>query len=323
MREYNLKSKEILKGTLMNNTKKGIFYIILSALGFATMSLFVQLAGDGVPFMQKTLFRNIVATIFSFGLIIKQGGDFSFKKENLKFLLMRASFGTISMFLNFYAIDNLILADASTIAKLSPFFVIIFSFFILRERIRIWQIVSIIVAFIGSIFIINPNIIISIFVNVPISSTMTTIPALAGFFGAMTAGLAYTFIRKLSIGGERGPFIIFFFSAFSMVACLPFVVFNFVPMTLTELLFLLGAGVAASLGQFGVTSAYAHAPAKDISVYDYSQIVFSALYSFFIFGVLPSGYSVIGYVIIISVAVFIFIRGNSRVVSEDSGSKKE
>ncbi len=306
----------------MNNTKKGIFYIILAALSFATMSLFVQQAGDGVPFMQKTLFRNIVAVFFSLGLILKQGSGFSFKKENLKYFILRASFGTISMFLNFYAIDNLILADSSTIAKLSPFFVIIFSYFILGERIKLWQGMSIVVAFIGSIFIINPNIIISIFTGAPIASTVSTIPALAGFFGALTAGLAYTFIRKLSIGGERGPFIIFFFSTFSMVACLPFVLPNFVPMTLIELAYLLGAGVAASFGQFAVTAAYANAPAKDISVYDYSQIVFAAIYSFFIFGEVPSGYSVIGYVIIVAVAVYIFIRGNARLVKVDSERDK-
>ncbi len=297
----------------MNNTKKGIFFIILAAFSFSTMSLFVQLAGDGVPFMQKTLFRNIVAVFFSLGLILKQGGDFSFKRENLKFFILRASFGTISMFLNFYAIDNLILADSSTIAKLSPFFVIIFSFFILGERIKLWQVASIIVAFIGSVFIINPHIIFSIFTGTQISSTMSTIPALAGFFGAMTAGIAYTFIRKLSLGGERGPFIIFFFSAFSMVACLPFVIFNFVPMTITEFLCLIGAGLAASGGQFAITSAYSYAPAKDISVYDYSQIIFAAIYSFFIFGELPSGYSVIGYVIIIAVAIYMFIRGNNKL----------
>lgn len=40
------------------------------------------------------------------------------------------------------------------------------------------------------------------------------------------------------------------------------------------------AGMAATSEQFGITAAYCYAPARDISVYDYSQIVFSAILGF-------------------------------------------
>ncbi len=291
----------------MTNKKKGIFYIILSALCFATMSLFVQLAGD-VPFIQKTFFRNIISLVFSFSLIMKQGGDFSFKKQNTKFFILRSFFGTLGIFCNFYAIENLILSDAATIAKLSPFFVILFSFLILKEKIKLWQFTSIAIAFIGSLLIVNPGIFVSIFTGVSLEITETTFPALVCMLGALSAGVAYTMIRRLSIAGERGPFIVFFFSVFSTVVCLPFLIFGYTPMTLLQIMFLVLAGVFASFGQFTVTAAYSNAAAKDISIYDYSQIVFSAIYGFFVFGVIPPSTSVFGYIIIVSVAVFMYLK---------------
>ena len=69
---------------------------------------------------------------------------------------------------------------------------------------------------------------------------------------------------------------------------------------------LLMAGVAATGGQFGITAAYCYAPARDISVYDYSQIVFSAILGFFLFGQLPDVYSWMGYGVICAMAVWMF-----------------
>ncbi len=295
----------------MDNKKKGILFILLGAFSFATMSLFVRLSGD-LPFIQKTFFRNIIAVAFSLSLIIKTGGNFSYKKENLKFLFLRSICGTVGIFCNFYAIEHLLLADAAMIAKLSPFFVILFSFIILKENIKSWQLVSILIAFTGSIFIVNPMLIEGVFTGVMPESSLGSIPALAGIIGAMAAGMAYTYIRKLSFGGERGPFIIFFFSVFSTICCLPFLFFDYQPMTVEQILFLLGAGLAASSGQFAITSAYSYAPAKEISIFDYSQIVFSAFYGLLFFGDIPSPYSLIGYVLIISVAVFMFFKGRKN-----------
>jgi drug/metabolite transporter (DMT)-like permease len=87
----------------------------------------------------------------------------------------------------------------------------------------------------------------------------------------------------------------------------PFLIFNFTPMTLKQTLILIGAGLSAAGGQFGVTTAYYNAPARDISVYDYSQILFSAILGYIAFRQVPDFYSLIGYVIIISMAIIVFI----------------
>ena len=83
-------------------------------------------------------------------------------------------------------------------------------------------------------------------------------------------------------------------------------------MNLYQLVMLICAGLFACGGQFSITAAYSHAPAKEISVYDYSQIVFSALLGLILFGQLPDIYSFIGYLIIIAVAVFMFVYQNRK-----------
>ena len=100
--------------------------------------------------------------------------------------------------------------------------------------------------------------------------------------------------------------IIFLFSAFSCLVALPWLLLHYEPMTWKQLLSLIGAGLAAAGGQFGVTNAYFYAAPKDISVYDYTQIIFAALLGFFLFQQVPDGYSILGYCIIIGMAVCMF-----------------
>lgn len=286
----------------MSKNKKylGIVYIITSAFCFAFMNAFVRLAGD-LPSTQKSFFRNFVALIFASIIVIKNKIPFKVQhKSNIPALLVRAGLGTVGILCNFYAIGHLVLADASMLNKMSPFFVIIFSFIFLKERLTFFQGAAVFTAFIGSLFIIKP------------SFNMEMFPAFLGLVGGMCAGAAYTAVRYLGNHGEKNPFIVAFFSAFSCLTTLPFLIFDYHPMTGYQLLSLMGAGLAAAGGQFSITAAYTKAPAKEISVYDYSQIIFATILGFFLFGDVPDIYSVIGYVIIIAMAVLMFLYNTKR-----------
>ena len=89
---------------------------------------------------------------------------------------------------------------------------------------------------------------------------------------------------------------------------LPYLIFDFHPMSLSQFGCLLLAGLFASGGQFTITAAYTYAPARDISIYDYSQIIFATALGFIFLGQIPDHLSFIGYGIIIlaSLAMFIF-----------------
>lgn len=284
----------------MSKKTKGILFITLSAFFFALMNLFVRLSGD-LPLMQKSFFRNAVAFLFALAVLLRSEKKFEFQRKNLPQLILRSTFGTIGILCNYYAVDHLVLSDASMLNKLSPFFAIIISYLYLKEKVTPFQVSAVVIAFIGALCIIKPGL-----------SSLTTGPALVGALGGLGAGAAYTMVRKLSLNGERGPFIVFFFSAFSCLVCIPYLLAAFHPMTPQQFVFLLLAGFAAAGGQFSITAAYANAPAREISVFDYSQIVFAALMGFVFLQQIPDLWSVIGYIIICgtSIAMFFYNQKN-------------
>ena len=72
------------------------------------------------------------------------------------------------------------------------------------------------------------------------------------------------------------------------------------------------AGISAALGQVGITTAYKYAPAKEISVFDYTQVVFAALLGILFLGETPEPLSILGYVIIIGTAFYRWNRLRTR-----------
>ncbi|MDE6274416.1 MAG: DMT family transporter, partial [Clostridiales bacterium] len=266
-------------------------YILGAALMFALMNLFVRLAGD-LPVMQKVFFRNLFAAIIMFIVLCFDKQKFRIKsKECFFWLFMRALLGFLGVILNFYAIDRLNISDASILNKLSPFFAIVFSIFLLKEKPKFMEVLFVVIAFIGAMFVVKPTF------------GVEALPALSGFASGACAGFAYTCVRILGIKGERGVMTIFFFSAFSTIVALPFFIAFYEPMSWLQLVYLLLAGLSATGGQFFITAAYRKAPAKEIAVFDYSQVLFAALLGFFFLEQLPDIFSIIGYIIIIGAAV--------------------
>lgn len=290
----------------LTKKQKGILFIILAAMFFALMNCFVRLSGD-LPTVQKSFFRNLVAVFVAFVVLMRSGVGFSYRWEDMPLLLTRSIMGTMGILGNFYAVDHLNIADASMLNKLSPFFAVIFSIFILKEKPKVFQVLGVIIAFTGSLFIIKPSMDFS-----------HTVPAVVGMIGGLGAGVAYTCVRALGNKGVKGPLIVFFFSAFSCIVVLPYLIFNYNHMEWWQLGSLLLAGIAAAGGQFSITAAYTNATAKEISVYDYSQVIFAAILGFFFFAQIPDIYSVLGYIIICGISIIMFIYNGKEDKKENA-----
>ena len=275
----------------ISNKSKGIICILFAAFGFSLMTFFVRISGE-VPTMEKAFFRNAVAIVASLILLLRSGEKINIKKGCAGDIFLRCLFGTSGLIANFYAIDKLNIADANMLNKLSPFFAILISIMILKEKPKKIDVFAVVAAFLGAMLIVRPS-----------GRNMQLVPSLIGLYGGFGAGTAYVFVRRLGKKGERTSIIVLCFSVFSTLVTIPFIAMCFVPLKPMQLLCLIMAGLSATIGQFGITSAYKYAPAKEISVFDYTQVIFAAVLGILFLGELPTVLSFIGYMIIIGVAI--------------------
>lgn len=281
----------------VNNRTKGIICILLSALSFSGMSSFINLSGD-LPTPQKVFFRNLVALFIATFTLLKNHESFKPTKGCLPYHIIRSAVGLGGVFGNFYATTKMAsTADAAILNKMSPFFTLLFSAIFLKEKVKPRQAMAIMIAFVGAMFVIKPTM-----------ANVELVPSMAGFVGGMCAGCAYTCVRHMGNKGENGRFTVFFFSLFSVVVTAPYLIFNFHPMSGKQLFYLLMVGLCAAGGQFSITAAYTFAPSREISIYDYSNVIFTAISGyFFLGGQVPDLWSFVGYFIICAMAVWMFL----------------
>ncbi|WP_304943953.1 DMT family transporter [Vallitalea guaymasensis] len=283
----------------MDNKPKAVLFMLISAIAFALMQTMVKLAGD-IPTFEKVLFRNLVSLFVALSVIYRTKTPMFGKKENQKYLLGRSLLGLGGVVFYFYVINNLIMADAAMLNKLSPFFVTIFACIFLKEKLNKIQIPSLIIVFIGAMLIIKPEF------------SFEVLPAGAGLLSAICAGAAYTIVRSLK-NKENPSTIVFYFSFVSVIVMIPLTIMNFkMPMGM-QWVYLIGTGVFAAMGQYGLTFAYKYAPASEVSIYNYTTIIFAAIMGFLVWGELPDWLSLLGSILIIVTAVVAFIYQNKRI----------
>ena len=270
----------------------------ISAVAFAGMGAFAKAAAD-VPVVEKVVVRNLISLVIAGVVAWRVGRPLLGRRQNQGLLLLRSLLGVAGVVCYFYAIDHLILADATMLTRLSPFFVAVFALFFLGERPPKAVILAMMVAFAGGILVIKPKFDLSI------------LPALIGFSSAIFAGGAYTVVRSLR-SRETPETIVFYFSLVTIVVLTPFAALDFHVPTGRETLLLIGIGVGAAIGQFGLTLAYRYAPAAGVSIYSHSVIIFSAVLGLAFWAEVPDLWSFLGGVLIIAGGVLAFAAERPR-----------
>ena len=277
------------------NRKKGIIYMLWSCLWFAIMQMFVKSTGSRIPLFEQVFFRNLVTFLLCGYLCYRSNERFFGTKKSRPYLNLRSILGYLGVILNFYSINKMNTADATILQKSSPIFVIIFSVLFLKEKLTKTKIITLILCFIGALFVVRPQFDSSVF------------PALMGLLSAAFAGGAYTVLAHVN-KMENSNTIIFYFSLFSTIVSIPFVIMDFVTPTFMEFVFLIAIGVFAGLGQIYLTLSYKYALATDVSIYNYATIIFTSILGYFLFGEVLNIFSVVGIILIFSSSYYQYKR---------------
>lgn len=278
----------------MSNKQKAILLMVISTFSFSVMQLVVKLTSKAIPTMEQVFARNFVTLLLGWFMLKKNKSPAFGYKENRLALLGRSVFGYIGVAGYFYATTHMNVADASLLHRSSPFFVIIFSALFLKNRLTKVQIGALILAFAGSVLVIDP------------SFDSAVVPALIGVVSAAGAGAAYTIINYLK-GKESNATIVFMFSLVSCVLSTLMGGKDFILPNATQFAALLGIGVFAAVGQLCLTQAYKMTNPGDVSIINYLGIIFSAVFGLLFLNEHIGLRSLGGIVLILGAAVMLYL----------------
>jgi drug/metabolite transporter (DMT)-like permease len=265
-------------------------YMVISALGFSVMGLFVKLASlRGFPVLEIITARAGVSLVLSYWDIRRaRVAPFGFNK---KILFLRGFLGFLALLAVYKSLTLLPLAEATLIQYLHPLFTAILAWHFLKEPISRETILCILLAVLGLLIITQPK-------SLGVQS-IPTAALLIALFGAAMSGAAYTTVRYLS-QKEHSSVIILYFPLISLPSTIILGWKDFIMPVGSDWLILFSIGIFTQIGQIGLTRGIALEPAGKAAAISYVQIVFAAILGIIVFGETLSLSTIIGSALIVS-----------------------
>ena len=254
--------------------------MIASSIGFTVMAVIIKYVKQ-FPLMEIVLFRSF-PTIIIIPIMLRKRNIFIFG-SNKPFLLLRGFLGGIGMIGTFYAYTKMSLAEAVAIQQLNPFFVIILSSIFLKEKLYLHQIPILLLAFMGGLMLIKPGL------------RMDLFPAIICLLSTIFISASHVTLRYLRLTDHSLVIVNYFAFITSLISLIILLKQKsiVIPKPIDFLILVL-LGLVALFSQNTLTKSYQMARANLVSLYSYSQIVFTSIFSLLFFKEIPDLLSLSG-----------------------------
>ena len=284
-------NKQLLAGSL---------FVVLGEVFFVSMGMLVKILGPDMPSHQIVFYRNILAAIIIFPMLMRGSGWREFKTTRINMHLLRSTSGVLAMFCFFYALANIELADAMLLKLTGPLFIPIIAIFWIKEHVSVQTVGAILVGFAGVVVFLNPT-------------GEIQLAALVGLIGGALAAFAKVTIRKMS-DTESTTRIIFYFALFgALISAVPALATELHIPTGQQWAYLILLGAVGTCGQFCLTQAYRLAPASQVGPFTYSSLLWASLAGWLVWREVPSLQTLLGGALIISAGlILIYSRGSAK-----------
>lgn len=278
--------------------------MFVSAFCFALMNIFIKLLSH-LPSMEIVFFRCVVSAIAC--LFTLRGQDVNLLGNNRLRLFLRGASGTTALFCFFTTLQNVPLASGVTLSYLSPIFTAILAIFILKEGVKGLQWIFYAISFSGVFFIKG------------FDSNFPTIYFITGISAAFFSGVAYNLVRSLK-ESEHPIVIVFQFQVVGIIAGLIYILFDWKTPIGVDWIYLIATGALTQMGQVYLTKALQAEAVGQVSIINYTGIIYAIFFGWLIFQESLTVQTLIGIVLVIG-GVILSVIYNKRqpvLVEEDT-----
>jgi len=275
-----------LQDSVQFNSKflsEGVRLMFVSTLAFSLANVFVKQVAH-LPTMEIVFFRCAFGVAFCYIGLKRANADW--RGSNRTMLFLRGLFGTTALYLFFLTVQNIPLAQASTIQYLSPIFTTIIAIFLLKESVKHLQWLFYGLAFLGVLFIER------------FDARVSLIFLVLGIISAFCSGVAYNLVRSLR-EKEHPLTVVMHFQIVGVVVGGVFTLFEWQTPIGWDWFYLFLIGVSSQLGQWFLTNSLQKEKAASVAIVNYSGLIYALLIGWFVFGEVQTVESLIGMLLVV------------------------
>lgn len=281
----------------------GVTLKLASTLLFAVMASLVKIVSRDYPVTQVVFFRSLFALLPILVIALRsQEGLAVLRTQRPLGHALRALAGTFAMFTNFAALSLLPLAEATALAFAAPLFAVVLAVGLLRERVGIFRWSAVVVGFCGVLLISQP---IALITGAP--GVVSPQGFVLGLLAALFIALSLIVVRRLA-QVEHPSTIVFYFALTTMTVSALILPFTAVRPTPLGLALLVLTGVVGGTAQLLYTASYRFANVTTLAPFDYAQLVWVTVLSYFVFDYVPGTIAFVGFFLVAGSGLFIILR---------------
>jgi len=288
----------------LSPTAQGIVLALISTAMFVSVGVIVRTLSDTIDPFQILLFRQIIFITLLMPAIVSNI-QILLKPNQVGLHILRVSGAFIALYFGFLTISNLPFADATALGFIQVLFVALISRLFLAEQINSARKFTIIIGFIGVMFIVQPT-----FVDA------SAVYVMCGVIAALGAAIAVICVRKVAQTEPRITLLAYQAIFVALLVLIP-AIYTWQWPTLNEWMLLILVGVISSMAQWIGISAYKLAEANMVANVEYVKIIYSLLIGYWLFAERPDSYAIAGAVIIISSAILPNLRRSKGKKSDN------
>jgi drug/metabolite transporter (DMT)-like permease len=268
--------------------------LVLCASGcFATLSAQVRHLSDlGMHPFVVTFWRNLFGLVFMIPWLLKHGLGI-LKTGRIWMFTLRSGISFVSMVAGFWSFAYMPFAKAIAMSFTAPLFATVLAATVLKERVRMRRWTATFAGFIGVLIVLQPE-------NAGIGFG----EGLALFAAALSAVVSMI-VKNLSRTDSSQAivtYMVLLITPMSLVVALP--VWSWPPSN-GWWPFMVGMGLAGTLGHLCWVRAIALSEISLVVSYDYVRLLFAAIIGYFAFAEVPMLHTWIGAVFIVSSGIYI------------------
>lgn len=272
----------------MDKETVGLIEVFFASLLFGLLPIIVRFGENLGPY-NLSFFRVLVAAIcvFLFIMFSKKLKLNPFKYEKKKMVLFGAIHGFIVLGY-FLAIQYLTIASAVLLLYSSSIWIIVFSHFILKEKITQRTFIALAIAFFGVIFIVSPQ-------NFFLKESL--IGSLAGLGAGIGMGLVYTLSKTFKKYDKVS--LTFWQNLIAIPFVLPLLFIDLPKFSTLDIgIILLLGSVFTAVPFILIFKGFGKIDAQKGSIVIMLDIVFSIIFAWIIFKEIPTALAIVGGVLI-------------------------
>ena len=284
-------------------TYVGIIFAILAYFSFSLLDAIQKTAVINHSIFQILFLKYIFILFLSFVESYRKKNINFYKTSNSQLQITRSILSVIESGLFVLSFRYLSLADAHSIASLTPVIVVSISAIILREKVNLKTWIAIFFGFLGVLIIMRPGL--SIF------DPKSLIPLGAAFFLSL-----YQIVTRKASEYDPSETSLFYTSIIGILLMTFIIPFYWQPMQLSSYFLFIGVGIFFSIGIYFQIIALSYTRASVVQPFHYTLILWAIILGFIFYNDIPDSTTLIGAIIITISGIFVLNnRTNSNKIN--------